>query len=132
MVFTAVENLIIEFKPFLIRFLLLTRRKNASPVDGKAEHLKPHVRKEGNVLLIVVVKINGLMGGVGIFRIHPRLNPSGYRMGAAGQYIRNRYSLSITRPGPFALISRYRAAPKKMFWKSHTNSFLLQSCRFPP
>ena len=37
---------------------------NARPGDGHAEHLEPHLRKEGNVLLVVMVKINGFVVGV--------------------------------------------------------------------
>ena len=126
----AIKHLIIKCKSRLVWFRLLAGRKDPGPVDGKPEHLKTHFRKECDILLIVVVKINRFMGRIQIFRAEPRFNPAGEFMGAGGDHIRNRNTFSIHIPCALTLVGGNCAAPKKIIWKFHFYLFstMILSC----
>ena len=59
--FTAVKYPVIKLKALLVRLCFLACWEDTGPVDGSTEAFESHFCKEGNVFLVVMIKINGLM-----------------------------------------------------------------------
>ena len=55
---TLVEEIIVELQPRLVRLRIVPIRINAAPRNRRAEHLEPHLGKEGDILPIPMVKVN--------------------------------------------------------------------------
>ena len=58
------EQIAVEVDARLERLFLGTRGEQARPLDGNAQALKAHLGKEGDVLLVVMVKIDAVALGV--------------------------------------------------------------------
>ena len=58
------ENRTVEVETRLIRLLLDALGEDAAPGDGHAEHLESHLGKQRDVLLVMMVEVDGLMIGV--------------------------------------------------------------------
>ena len=59
-----VKHVLIKFQARLVGLLIEAVGVNAAPGDAQAVALKAHLREQGDVLLVVMVKINGLMAGI--------------------------------------------------------------------
>ena len=110
----AVKYPVIEFQALLVGFLFHPRGEYPGPVDGGAEHLKAHLRKEGDILLIMMIKINGLMGGIQRPRLDGCGQPFGSVRSSRGAVIRHGLSLAVQVPGALQLVCRNRAAPEEI------------------
>ena len=53
-----VEEIIVELQPCLVRLRIIPVRIDAAPRNRRAEHLEPHLGKEGDILPIPMVEVN--------------------------------------------------------------------------
>ena len=103
--------------------------QDARPGDGQPVALEAHARHQGNVLFIVVVHVDGLVGGVIMLVVafqHLHL-AAGYlqAVGAVGQHINVGKPAPVRVVGALALVGGGGAAPQKSVWHSHTGTPLL-------
>ena len=53
-----VEEIVVELQPRLVRLRIVPVRIDAAPRNRRAEHLEPHLGKEGDILPIPMVKVD--------------------------------------------------------------------------
>ena len=61
---TLVKKALVKFQPLLVGLGIVAVGQDAGPGDGEPVAFEAHLRKEGDVLFIMVVHVDGLMGGV--------------------------------------------------------------------
>ena len=109
--FTAVEHPVIEGKACLVGLGVLAGREDARPVDGSAEGLEPHLGKEGDVLLVMVVEVDGLMTGIELVRLDGGGKQFRAGVGTVGTHIRDAGTFAVHIPGALKLVGGTGAAP---------------------
>ena len=57
---TLVEHRVVESQPFLIGNFIIPIWENAGPCNGHAVHFKPHLPKQPDIFLIMMIKITGM------------------------------------------------------------------------
>ncbi|MPN15128.1 hypothetical protein SDC9_162457 [bioreactor metagenome] len=109
--FAAVKHAVVKGKAGFVWGVLGTGGENAGPVDRGAKHLKPHLGKQGNVLFVVVVKIDRFPAGV--TGAGPQLFSDPFRRGvaAAGAMVRHAVALAVHIPRALKLVCGAGAAP---------------------
>ena len=102
--------------------------EDAAPLRGEAEALEAHLAKEVDVLLKVMVEVDGLVAGVVDSLLHARRrNHARLVHRAARDDVRHAEALAVRVVAALKLVSRRRAAPQKPLGKleiCHTRSFL--------
>src|SRR5699024_9845728 len=88
--------------------------EDAGPVDGGAEHLEPHLGKEGDVLLVVVVEVDGLMAGIEPVGMDGLGHPFGGGVAAVGAVVGHAFALAVHVPCALKLVGGAGAAPKEI------------------
>ena len=111
--FALVKDSIIKCKSFLIRLRVVPVRENTRPVHGHTVALKSHLTEKRDIFLVVVIKIDRLMGWIESILLDRRAECTRRVHIAAEQHIRNGKPLSAFKICAFALICGCRAAPKK-------------------
>ena len=112
--FAAVEHLVVEGQARLVGLFLHAGGEDARPVDGGAEHLEPHLGKQGNVLLVMVVEVDGVVAGVELVRPDGPGDPFRLGMGAVGAVVRHALALAVHVPGALELVGGAGAAPQEI------------------
>ncbi len=106
-----VEDGVVEGETFLVRLRIVAVRENAAPVDGETEAFEAHLAEEGDVFLVVMIKIDRLMRRVECIRLYLRAECSRCVDVAAQEHIRNGKSLPVFKIGALTLVRGRRAAP---------------------
>ena len=55
---TRVKEIVVELQPRLVRLRIVPVRIDAAPRNRRAEHLEPHLGKEGDILPIPMVEVD--------------------------------------------------------------------------
>ena len=97
----------------------MVTRQDAGPRNGQPEAFEAHLGKEGDILFIVVIQVDGLMAGVIVLLVtfqHFQLAP-GHRhtVRPKGGHIHGGKALAARLPCALALIGGRCAAPQKTF-----------------
>ena len=121
-----VEQVVVELEARLVGGGLVAVGVDASPGDGGAEALEAHLGKEGDVLLIMVVEVDGFVVGVVFAGQDAVGDTAGMGVVAGGDDIHDAQALAAFAVGAFQLVSGDRAAPQEIFAEAH-GSFLLVS-----
>ena len=122
----AVKDLVIEFKALLVRLGLHTGGENAGPVDGGAEGLEAHLGEESNVLLVVVVEVDGLMAGIQPVGADSSCHPFRAGVRAIGAQVRDTGAFAIHVPCALELVGCTGTAPQEIITEN-AHKFLLLS-----
>ncbi|CZY57830.1 Uncharacterised protein [Enterobacter hormaechei] len=113
--FALLEHRAVEGNAFLIRQRFVAVRVEAAPGNRGAEHRKAHLRHQGDVFFVAMVKINRLVARVEF--VVPQRKPfflaDLYRQTvcAVGDHVDRRQSFAAFTVSPFTLVGGKRAAP---------------------
>ena len=113
--FALLEHRAVEGNAFLIRQRFVAVRVEAAPGNRGAEHRKAHLRHQGDVFFVAMVKINRLVARVEF--VVPQRKPfflaDFYRQTvcAVGDHIDRGQSFAAFTVSPFTLVGGKRAAP---------------------
>ena len=113
--FALLEHRAVKGNAFFVRQRLVAVRIEAAPGDRGAEHRKAHLRHQGDVLFIAMVKINRLVARVELVVTQretlflTELHCQAIR--AVGDHIDRRQPFAAFTVSPFALVGGKRAAP---------------------
>ena len=121
-----VEEIVVELQAGFVGGRLVAVGEDAGPGDGGAEALEAHLGKEGDVLLIMVVEVDGFVVGVVFAGQNAVGDTAGMGVVAGGDDIHDAQALAVFLVGAFQLVSGDRAAPQEIFAEAH-GSFLLVS-----
>ena len=110
----VVEDLVVEGETRLVGLLLQARRADAGPVHGGAEHVEAHLGKEVDVLLVVMVKVDGLMARVELVGPDVDGDPLLLVEHATDAVVNHAVALAVHVPGALELVGRARATPQKV------------------
>ena len=119
-----VKEGIVEGQPLLVRCLVVAVGQYPSPGDGHSVALEVHFGKEGDVLFIMVVHVDGLVSGVGVVivaRQHLH-KPPGHRhpVRPKRDHIHAGKATASLVIGALALVRGGRATPQKVLRHSHS------------
>ena len=106
-----IKYIIIKLQPFLIRLFIVAVWKDSGPSDGCPETFHSHFRKEGNVLFIVMIKINGFVIRVEFSFFYRICDPSGNSVGSRCHDVHDARSLASFVPSAFKLVGSDGSAP---------------------
>ena len=113
--FALLEHRAVKGNAFFVRQRLVAVRIEAAPGDRGAEHRKAHLRHQGDVLFIAMVKINRLVARVELVVTQretlflTELHRQAVR--AVGDHIDRRQSFAAFTVSTFTLVGGKRAAP---------------------
>ena len=117
MLLAAVEYPVIESQASLVGLGLLPGGEDAGPVDGGAENLESHLGKEGDVLLVVMVKVNGFVTRIELVWADGSCHPFGSGYAAVGAMIGDALPFAVQVPASLKLVGGAGAAPEEAFWE---------------
>ena len=110
----AVEHAVVELQTLLIGFRFPAVGEDAGPVDGGAEGLEAHLSKEGDILFVVMIEINGLVAGVQTVGTDAGGHPFRAGVGTVGTHIRHAGAFAVHIPCTLELIGSAGTAPQKI------------------
>ena len=117
----AVKNAVVKFQALLVGLALHASGEDAGPVDGGAEGLEAHLRKQSNVLFVVVVEVDGFMTGVQAVRVDVGGHPLRAGVGAVGTHIRYAGAFAVHVPGTLELVGCTCTAPQEIIAENTHN-----------
>src|SRR5699024_6140866 len=112
--FAAVKDAVVEGQALFVGLGLLPGGEDAGPVDGGAEGLEPHLGKQGDVLLVVVVEVDGLVAGVAGAGLRVHGGAVGVGVAAVGAVVGDAVALAVHVPGALELVGGTGAAPQEI------------------
>ena len=111
----------VKRQPFPVGLCIVAVGVDAAPRNGKAQGLKAHLCKQGNILFVMVVKIHRILRRVIVLCIrgqHRQLAlDHRHAVFAVWQDICVGKAPPALVPAAFALVGRHCAAPQKIFRK---------------
>ena len=108
----------VKRQPFPVGLCIVAVGVDAAPRNGKAQGLKAHLCKQGNILFVMVVKIHRILRRVIVLCIHRQLAlDHRHAVFAVWQDICVGKATPALVPAAFALVGRHCAAPQKIFRK---------------
>ena len=110
----AVKNAVVKFQALLVGLALHASGEDAGPVDGGAEGLEAHLSKEGDILFVVMIEINGLVAGVQTVGTDAGGHPFRAGVGTVGTHIRHAGAFAVHIPCTLELIGSAGTAPQKI------------------
>ena len=110
-----VEEIIVELQPCLVRLRIIPVRIDAAPRNRRAEHLEPHLGKEGNIFPIPMVEVNRRELQIVRGRLCRRCPHDAVR-----HDVLNVEPLAVRMVRTLALICGDRPAPEEILRKCHT------------
>ena len=136
---TFVKHVLIKLQAGLVGLLIEAVGVNTAPGNAQAVALKAHLREQGDVLLVVMVKINGLMAGILISLLALQHSSGAVHhrpaLRAGGDQVHIGQTSAVHVVSALALIGGRRAAPQKVFRKtSHMKppvNIKFKGCRLP-
>ena len=108
----AVKNAVVKFQALLVGLALHASGEDAGPVDGGAEGLEAHLGEESNVLLVVVVEVDGLMAGIQPVGADSSCHPFRAGVRAIGAQVRDTGAFAIHVPCALELVGCTGPAPQ--------------------
>ena len=128
-----VKNAVVEGQSCLVGLSIVAVGQDAGPCNGQPEALEAHLCKQGDILFIMVIQVNGLVAGVEmcviaaqhfhIARCHRKT------VRAEGGHIHRSQTLAVCLPCTLALVGGGSAAPQKALGKfAHTLYLLVYFC----
>ena len=114
-----IKHRIIKSQTLFIGLLLSAGGEDAAPADGHPVDLIAHLFHQGDIFLIVVIEITGLVVGViqVIFQFAGDL--AGRGVGAVGHVVSHTGTAAALVPAAFKLVGCGSAAPQKICRKTH-------------
>ncbi len=114
------EDVAVVLHASLVGRRLFARGEDAAHLDGQAEALEAHLRKEGDVLLVVVVEVDALVAGIVRVGTHTgRRHHARLVDGAAHDDVGHREALAVGVVAALKLVGSGGAAPQEPFGKCH-------------
>ena len=127
------EHVLVEGQAGLVGLGLVAVGEDAGPGQAHAEGLKAHLGKEGDVLLVVMVKIDAGLGGVviAVLEVEHLALARDHRvaLGAVRCHIHVGQAAAIHVVGALALVGSRRAAPQEVITESHASILSYAACR---
>ena len=118
----AVEDAVVEGHARLKRLVLEARRVEARPVDGGAQAVEAHLGEEGDVLLVVMVEVDGLMAGVELVGVNLDGDALLLVEDATDAVVDHRIALAVNVPRALELVGRAGTAPQEVVLENaHVN-----------
>ena len=128
-----VKNAVVEGQSCLVGLSIVAVGQDAGPCNGQPEALEAHLCKQGDILFIMVIQVNGLVAGVEmcviaaqhfhIARCHRKT------VRAEGGHVHRCQTLAVCLPCTLALVGGGSAAPQKALGKfAHTLYLLVYFC----
>lgn len=130
-----VKNAVVEGQPRLVGLGVIAVGQDARPCNGQPEALEAHLCKQGDILFIMVIQVNGFVAGVEmrivtIQHLHiARCHRETIR--AEGGHIHRGKTLAVCLPCTLALVGGGSAAPQKALGEFAHTLYLLICCRAP-
>ena len=112
---TLIKEIVVELQSRLVRLRIVSVRIDAAPRNRRAEHLEPHLGKEGDVLPIPMVKVDRRELQIVRGRCCRRRPHDAMR-----HDVLNVESLAVRMVCALALIRSDRPAPEERLRKCHT------------
>ena len=110
-----VKDIIVELQPCLVGFRVVPVGEDPGPCDGHPVALEAHLGKEFDVLLVVVIEVDGLVAGVVTAGVDAIVDLPLFALGAAHFDVGHAQALAAGVVSAFALVGGRRAAPQKVF-----------------
>ena len=119
--FALFKHVRVKPDPRLIRRLLIPVGEDPGPGDAGAEALKSHLPEEPDILLVMMIKVNGVVGRI-VLPLHQLhgIHVAELHIGpvlSMRDHVNRGQSLSILQVSPLCLIGGNSPAPQKIFWK---------------
>lgn len=114
-----IEHGIVEGKALFARLGIIAVWQDAGPCDGQPETPEAHLGKEGDILFVVVIQVNGLVAGVIVpvvaFQHFQPAQRHRKAVSAKRGHIHGGKALAARLPCAFALVGSGGTAPQKIF-----------------
>ena len=127
------EYVLVEGQAGLVGLGLVTVGEDAGPSQAHTEGLKAHLGKESNVLLLVVIEIDAGLRGIviAVLEVEHFTLAGDHRiaLGAVRSHVHVGKAAAVHVIGALALVGSRRAAPQKVFTKSHASILSYAACR---
>ena len=124
-----IKELLIEAQALFVGLRIIAVGQDAGPGNGQAVAAEAHLGKELDVLLEVVVHVNGFVGGVEVLGIavqHLQLaQRHGEAVGAKGHHVHAGQAAPALVVSALALVGGSGTAPQKVFREFAHRSYLL-------
>ena len=122
-VFVAlIKHILIELQALFIGPGIVAVRQDAGPCDGQPEALETHLGKEGDILFIMVIQVNGFMAGIIVLVVAlQHFQPTQRHREAVRAkrgHIHGGKALAACLPCALALVGSGGTAPQKIFGKT--------------
>ena len=128
-----VDHRLVEVQARLVGLSLVAVGEDAAPAERGAEGLEPHLGKEGYVLLVVVIEVDGVARRKVMRRVIERkLQCSGHHrkaIGTRGNQVAIFDATASLLPAALRLGCRNRSAPKEPVRKRHGTTSSIE-CRW--
>ena len=128
-----VKNAVVEGQPRLVGLGVVAVGQDAGPRNGQPEALEAHLCKQGDILFIMVIQVDGLVAGVemrsiAVQHLHiARCHRKTVR--TKGGHIHRSQTLAVCLPCALALVGGGSAAPQKALGEfAHTLYLLIYFC----
>ena len=121
-----VEYIVVKLQAGFIRLFFKTRRKDAGPVDGKAVCFESHFGKQGDIFLVAMETVYGLMAWIIV--LFKNAEHGIFRRVEGEHFIRVDLSVSCSVgyvTGFFARTSRYDIGCRRAFAVDVPSAFIL-------
>ena len=120
-----IKHILIELQALFIGLGIIAVRQDAGPRNGQPEALEAHLGKEGDVLFIMMIQVNGFMAGIIVLIVAcQHFQPAQRHREAVGTkrgHIHGGKALAACLPCTLALVGSGGTAPQKIFRKTaHT------------
>ena len=125
---------VVKFKSFFIWRLIITIWKNTCPSNRHSECFKAHFRKESDIFLIVMIKIDATPFRIQLIRFIINGFSNAFfgndvhfgKIRSAGSFLNDfcsRQAFAADVPSSFELVCGSCASPQEIFWKAVRNFF---------
>ncbi len=112
-----IKEIVVELQSGFIGLCFIALRENTRPCNRGTKTLKSHFSKQLNIILITMIKIDGLVVRVIFTCNHAVGNFTRYPMGPSRHHIGNANPFTALLPAAFQLMSGHSAAPHKICFK---------------
>ena len=109
-----VKDIVVELQPCLVGFRVVPVGEDAGPCNGHPVALEAHLGKQPDVLLVMVVEVDGLVAGVVAAGVDAVVDLPRLALGVAHFHIGHAQALAAGVVSAFALVGGCSAAPKKV------------------
>ena len=133
MLLALAEHVLVKGQAGLVGLGLIAVGEDAGPGQAHAEGLKAHLGKEGDVLLVAMVKIDAGLRGivVAVLEVEHLALAGDHRvaLGAVRSHVHVGQTAAVHVVGALALVGSRRAAPQEVITESHASILSYAACR---